>query len=172
MTTFQKVAGIFIAGVAFAVAVVGAFEFGRHCCPASPTTDPEIKVDTLFIRDTILVKTPEIVEKEVIRTQLVPVVDTLRLHDTLYLALDRERVVWRDNLSEIWASGIDPSIDSVRHYVSTQVVTVEKTVPVEVKVRPKWSVGVGVGMMVVPTSSGIQTAPGVGVSVNRNILSW
>ena len=172
MTAFQKCAALFLAGVVFAVAVFASYKCGQRHPSTSQQGGTEVKVDTLLVRDTILVKTPEIVEKTVIRKELVPVVDTLRLHDTLYLALERETIAWRDAYSEIWASGIDPEIDSVRHFLTTKVVTVQEKVPVEVKVRPKWSVGVGVGMVAAPVAGSVQIVPGVGVTAQRVLFSW
>ena len=172
MTAFQKCAVLFLAGVAFAAVVVVAFLCGQHHTLSWPQGDLETKTDTLLVRDTIRVYEPEIVEKTVIRTQYVPVVDTLRLHDTLFVALERTRVAWRDAYSEIWASGVDPEIDSVRHYLTTKVVTVQERVPVEVKVRPKWSVGIGAGVVAAPVDGSLKVAPAVGISVQRVLLSW
>ena len=172
MTAFQKCLVLFLAGVAFAAAVVLSFVCGQHNPVSWPQGDPQTKTDTLLVRDTIRVYEPEIVEKTVIRTQYVQVVDTLRLHDTLFVALERTRVAWRDAYSEIWASGIDPEIDSVRHYLTTKVVTVQERVPVEVKVRPLWSIGIGAGVVAAPVDGDLKVAPAVGISVQRVLLSW
>ena len=172
MTAFQKCLVLFLAGVAFAAAVVLSFVCGQHHPVSCPHGDPQTKTDTLLVRDTIHVYEPEIVEKTVYRTQLVPIVDTLRLHDTLFVALERTRVAWRDAYSEIWASGVDPEIDSVRHYITTKVVTVQERIPVEVKVRPKWSVGIGAGVVAAPVDGSLKVAPAVGISVQRVLLSW
>ena len=98
-----------------------------------------------------------------------PVVDTLRVTDTLYVYLDREQVVWQDSLSRVYASGILPQIDSVRHFVKEIVVNREVSVPYKIKSR--WGLGVQAGYGAYYDGK-IRTAPYIGVGISYNILSW
>jgi hypothetical protein len=75
------------------------------------------KVDTLYLRDTIVQYEPILEERVVLKKVPVPVTDTLRIHDTLYVYLEREQVVWQDSLSKVYASGIMPQVDSVHHFI-------------------------------------------------------
>lgn len=127
------------------------------------------KVDTLYLRDTIVQYEPILEERVVLKKVPVPVTDTLRIHDTLYVYLEREQVVWQDSLSRVYASGILPQIDSVQHYISERIVT--KEVTIHVKKPCRWGVGVHAGYGV-QLGDQVRTAPYIGVGVSYNILSW
>lgn len=127
------------------------------------------RVDTLVIRDTITQYEPIVERITKVQRVLVPVTDTLRMTDTLYVVLDREQVMWEDSLSRVYASGIMPEIDSVQHFVTERVITREVVVP---KVRrTRWGIGInaGYGMML---GDQVRTAPYVGIGVSYNIVSW
>lgn len=128
------------------------------------------RVDTLFIRDTILSEIPVFVTR--IKTDSipypVPVTDTLWKTDTIWL--EREQVMWQDSLSKVYASGVSVEIDSVLHYVPTQVVTKERDVVV--KVKPKWSIGVHAGYGAFAKNGQVYASPYIGVGVSYNLLSW
>lgn len=142
------------------------FIIGQKHPQKSPVEPIKTKVDTLFVYDTITLTEPVSVEKRVVERQLVPVVDTLMLHDTMFVYLDREQVVWQDSLSVVYASGILPQVDSVTHFVKDRYITIETQVPV--KVRSHWGLGVNAGYGV--GKGGL--TPYIGVGVSYNILSW
>lgn len=156
---------IYVMFVAALAAFLGALVGEKHRTKSivEPT---ETKVDTLYVRDTIVAEKPLFVEKVKLKSVLVPVTDTLMLHDTLFVFLDREQVIWRDSLAEVYASGINPQVDSVKHFVCDKIVTIEKTVPV--KVKSKWGIGIqgGIGA----GKEGL--TPYVGVGISYNLLSW
>lgn len=122
------------------------------------------RVDTLVVRDTVRVTEAKEITRTVLDSVLVPVTDTVRMRDTLYIYMEREQVVWTDSLSRIYASGIEPSIDSVFHFTS-KVVEMHY---VPVKVRSRWGVGVQVGYGI--GKDGL--SPYVGAGVSYNLLSW
>ena len=93
-------------------------------------------------------------------------VDTLVIHDTTFVYLEREKVTWRDSLCEVYASGIMASVDSVRHFQEYKYITIETQVPV--KVKSHWGLGVNAGYGV---GKGGFT-PYIGVGISYNILSW
>lgn len=128
------------------------------------------RVDTLVVYDTIVSEMPVFKEKKVIEKVLVPVRDTIRVKDTLFVYAEREQIHWKDSLSDVYASGIGVNVDSVRHYIPMQVITKEKDV--FVKVKPKWSIGVHAGYGAFAKNGQISAAPYVGVGVSYNILSW
>jgi hypothetical protein len=126
-------------------------------------------VDTLFIYDTITQYEPIIEERVVLEKVLVPGADTLWKHDTMYVYLEREQVVWKDSLSRVYASGILPQIDSVQHFITERVVTRELT---QVVKKPcKWGLGIHAGYGI-QLGDQIRTAPYVGIGVSYNLLSW
>lgn len=127
------------------------------------------RVDTLVVRDTITQYEPIVKRITKVERVLVPVTDTLRQTDTLYVVLDREQVMWEDSLSRVYASGIMPEIDSVQHFVTERVITREVVVP---KVRrTRWGIGVQAGYGV-QLGKEVQMSPYVGVGISYNILSW
>lgn len=150
---------------AFAVFLLGSLcgQRRRQTLPISPI---KTKVDTVLIFDTITQIKPISVEKQIVERQLVSVSDTVRVHDTLFVYLDREQVVWQDSLAVVYASGILPQVDSVKHFRESKVVTIETAYPY--KVRSRWGLGLQAGM-----SAGKDgLSPYVGVGLSYNLLSW
>ena len=126
-------------------------------------------VDTMYVYDTITQYKPIVTERIKLKEVLVPVTDTLWQHDTLYVYLEREQVMWQDSLSRVYASGILPQIDSVQHFISERIVTRELTQIVKKPCR--WGVGVQVGYGI-QLGEQIRTSPYIGIGVSYNILSW
>jgi hypothetical protein len=129
------------------------------------------RVDTLVVRDTITQYKPIVEERVVLQKYPVMVekYDTIMRHDTIYLNMPREQVVWKDEYARVFASGIMPHVDSVQHFVTTRTIT--KEIPVKVVKKTRWGVGVqaGYGVMV---GNDVRLAPYVGVGVSYNIVSW
>lgn len=152
------------------VAVVLSFIAGQRHALNRLVLPQEPKVDTLFIRDTIMSNDPVFITKTKIDSipYPVPVRDTLWKTDTIWL--QREQVMWQDSLSRIYASGVSVEIDSVLHFISTQVITKERDVIV--KVKPKWSVGVHAGYGAFANKGQISASPYIGVGVSYNLFSW
>lgn len=160
---------IVYAVVAVIMALLLSYVIGRRDGFNSAVEAEAEKVDTLYLRDTIVQYEPILEERVVLKKVPVPVTDTLRIHDTLYVYLDREQVVWQDSLSRVYASGILPQIDSVRHYITERIVTKEVTILVKKPCR--WGVGIHAGYGI-QLGEQVKTAPYIGVGVSYNILSW
>ena len=141
------------------------FGRGQNCS----VIEDSVKVDTLVICDTIVQEKPIYVDRMVIEKVLVHATDTLWQHDTLYVLMDREQIVWQDSMSRVYASGVQTQIDSVHHYVKERVVTREVTHVVKKPCR--WGVGVqmGYGMQV---GQQVSVSPYIGVGLTYNIISW
>lgn len=131
-----------------------------------PVEPQEIKVDTLVIHDTTMSYRPIYVDRVKLDSVLVPVLDTMMIHDTTFVYLEREKVTWRDSLCEVYASGILPQVDSVKHFIQDRFITIETQVPV--KIRSRWGLGVNAGYGV--GQGGL--TPYIGIGVSYNILSW
>lgn len=142
------------------------FITGKRHPIESPARGVIEKVDTLLVHDTITLNEPVFVEKRVVESVLVPVRDSVTVHDTLYVIMEREQLVWQDSLSSVYASGILPRIDSVKHYVTTKVVTIDHVR--EVTKMTRWGVGVSAGYGF--SKDGM--SPYVGVGIHYNLLSW
>ena len=159
-----------LAGVGIAVAVLIGFLIGQKH-PQKPPVEPiKEKVDTLLIFDTITITKPVFVEKIQLDSVYMPVTDTLWKHDTLYVYLEREQIQWQDSLCRVYASGINPQVDSVTHFVQETIVNREISVPVKVKSR--WGLGIQVGYGAGINGKQVYMTPYVGVGISYNILSW
>ena len=142
------------------------FLIGQKHPQKSPVEPIKTKVDTLVIRDTMMCYKPIYVDRVQLDSVLVPVVDSVKIHDTTFVYLEREKVTWRDSLCEVYASGIMASVDSVRHFQEDKYITIEKQVPVKIKTH--WGLGVNAGYGV---GKGGFT-PYIGVGISYNLLSW
>lgn len=157
--------------VAVIMALLLSYFIGRRDGFNSAVRGETESVDTMYVHDTIMQYRPILEERVVYKREYVPVpvTDTLWKHDTLYVSLDHEQVVWQDSLSRVYASGILPQIDSVQHFVSERVVTRELTKVVKKPCR--WGVGIHAGYGI-QLGEQVKTAPYIGVGVSYNILSW
>ena len=158
----------FLVNALLTLACVFLFGFiiGQKHPQKLPVEPIKTKVDTLVIRDTMMCYKPIYVDRVQLDSVLVPVLDTMMIHDTTFVYLEREKVTWRDSLCEVYASGIMASVDSVRHFQEYKYITIETQVPV--KVKSHWGLGVNAGYGV---GKGGFT-PYIGVGISYNILSW
>ena len=159
-----------LTGVGIVVAVLIGFLIGQKHPQKSPVEPIKEKVDTLLIFDTITLTKPVFVEKIQLDSVYMPVTDTLWKHDTLYVYLEREQIQWQDSLCRVYASGINPQVDSVTHFVQETIITREISVPVKVKSR--WGLGIQVGYGAGINGKQVYMTPYVGVGISYNILSW
>ena len=159
-----------LTGVGIAVAVLIGVLIGQKHPQKSPVEPIKEKVDTLLIFDTITLTKPVFVEKIQLDSVYMPVTDTLWKHDTLYVYLEREQIQWQDSLCRVYASGINPQVDSVTHFVQETIVNREISVPVKVKSR--WGLGIQVGYGAGVNGKQVYLTPYVGVGISYNILSW
>ena len=159
-----------LTGVGIAVAVLIGFLIGQKHPQKSPVEPIKEKVDTLLIFDTITLTKPIFVEKIQLDSVYMPVTDTLWKHDTLFVYLEREQIQWQDSLCRVYASGINPQVDSVTHFVQETIVNKEISVPVKVKSR--WGLGIQVGYGAGVNGKQVYLTPYVGVGISYNILSW
>ena len=159
-----------LAGVGIAVVVLIGFLIGQKHPQKLPVEPIKEKVDTLLIFDTITLTKPVFVEKIQLDSVYMPVTDTLWKHDTLYVYLVREQIQWQDSLCRVYASGINPQVDSVTHFVQETIITRE--IPVPVKVKSRWGLGIQVGYGAGINGKQVYLTPYVGVGISYNILSW
>lgn len=161
MKTFLKALLVFLAGVGAGVLVELLVR------PAQPPLPPVPQVDTIRFRDTITIEKPVPVIRRIRDSIYVPVIDTLHLHDTLFIALPREEVVYEDSTYRAVVSGYRPSLDTISVYPLTTIVTKI----VKEKAQPKVSIGVqgGIGVMY---QQGFHAGPYIGFGVQYNLLNF
>ena len=162
----MKAVGHTLLGVGIAVAVLASFNLGRRCSRNDQEGALKPKVDTLIVRDTIKVAEPKFISSRVVDSVPYPVHDTLRLRDTLFVILARKQIRWEDSLAVVYASGVDPKIDSIIHFTQNLIIT--KEIPMVKVKKTRWGVGIQVGASA--DRGGV--FPYVGVGVSYNILTW
>lgn len=122
-----------------AACYIGGYRRGRK-----EATDGQqaLKVDTLYVRDTVrlLKPVPKLVYQR--DTMLIPVIDTIRVSDTVYITAEREYKVYEDSLYRAVVSGFRPSLEEIDIYRREKTVTVTAMV---VKEQPKWGFGISLG---------------------------
>lgn len=157
-------------GCILASLLVCAFIVGRATAPKTPV-EP-LSRDTVIVThtDTIVREKPVFYAVTKVDTLRVPVVDTLRIQDTLWMELPVEQKAYRDSLYEAWVSGYRPALDSIRIYAPVQVVTVTEQVPVTR--RTHWGIGVSAGYGATLHERTVQLSPYIGIGVSYNLLSW
>ena len=152
-------------GVGIAAAILIGFFIGRESCRVSPQEPKTPKVDTLYLRDTIKVTEAISVTKRVVDSIYVPA-DTIRMRDTLFVYLEREQVRWEDSLAVVYASGVNPQVDSVIHHTQQMIIT--KEIPVVYTTKTMWGIGIQAG--VGASKDGL--TPYIGLGLTYNLLSW
>ena len=118
-------------------------------------------VDTLYVRDTLTVYKPSKVTRTVKDTVRMIVKETQidTMHDTVFVYLPQESIVWQDDRCIVYAHGINPQVDSVTHFNSDAVVT--RTVTSKSK---RWGIGVSAGYGM--SKDGLSPYIGLGISYN------
>lgn len=119
------------------------------------------KVVQVIKRDTIRLEKPVYLNRVVKEFVLVPAKDTVRVADTLMIAMPREVKTYGDSTYSATISGIDPRLDNMEIYrkLETQIVTVT-----QVQKPPRWGLGVVAGPGVLIDTRG-RVHGGLGVSV-------
>ena len=107
--------------------------------PPEPVID--VRVDTLYVRDTLRVTEPVYVAVRTVDTMYLPVYLPGRT-DTVWAELPREEKIYQDSSYRAVVSGYRPSLDTIDIYRRTVYVTKTETVRVE---SSPWSVGISAG---------------------------
>ena len=155
----MKTKDIIIIGTGFLV----GFFLGKVIWHTKPEQIEVIQVDTVTLWDTVKIDRPVPYKELHIETVYVPVTDTVRLHDTTYVALTRTQKEYRDSLYRAWVSGIDPALDSISVFTPTKYVTTT------IREKPdKWHVGVQGGYGI--SKGGL--SPYIGIGLTYSIISF
>ena len=149
----------------FLAGAVAGFLLSRHLCPFSGHfSHVNVKVDTLYVRDTLRVETPVFIERHTVDTMVVSVTEFQVVHDTAFVQLPREQVEYRDTSYRAVVSGFLPRLEELEIYQREKVVTIQTEKVVRVPDAKRWGVGVQAGYGITP--AGFQPYLGLGVSYN------
>lgn len=136
-----------------------------HLCRRdAPPQIKEVGVpDTLIVWDTIFIDKPIWVTSKV-RDSVrfaVPKAQADTIHDTVYVYLPQQEIVWTDSFCSVYAHGINPVIDSVAHFLPTKTI-----IP---KPSPKrWGIGIQAGY----GASEDGLSPYIGIGVTYSLIRF
>lgn len=128
------------------------------------------RVDTLVVRDTIVQEKPVYRTISQVRTEYVPVCDTIRIQDTLFVPVPIETKVYEDSLYRAEVSGYRASLDRLEIYQQERIIT--QTIPVQVKERKRWGIGVQAGYGVSTPNGKPVLSPYIGIGVSYDLIRW
>lgn len=128
------------------------------------------RVDTLVVRDTIVQEKPVYRTISQVRTEYVPVSDTIRIQDTLFVPVPIETKVYEDSLYRAEVSGYRASLDRLEIYQQERIIT--QTIPVQVKERKRWGIGVQAGYGVSTPNGKPVLSPYIGIGVSYDLIRW
>ena len=96
---------------------------GLVCRPEHFRDATKMSTDTLVVIDTHIIEKPILVERTVKDSLLVQVHDTIRINDTIFLAIPIERKIYKgeDYLAEI--SGYKANLELIEVYPKTTTIT-------------------------------------------------
>ena len=149
---------------------VGIFFWGRNSAKERDLTGCAPQVDTLLVRDTIVLEMPVYRTISQVRTEYVPVCDTIRIQDTLFVPVPIETKVYEDSLYRAEVSGYRASLDRLEIYQQERIIT--QTIPVQVKERKRWGIGVQAGYGVSTPNGKPVLSPYIGIGVSYDLIRW
>ena len=157
---------------ATAVVVSVSYRIGHRDGLIQATRGFVEKKDTLFIRDTIVIENPVFKERRIVERVPMPVTDTVRITDTLYMYADRESRMYEGDSYKAVISGINPSLDWIEVYPEEKFVT-KYMIPASAKSKAKrWGLGVQAGYGVMPVQGTVYASPYVGIGLSYNLMTW
>lgn len=161
--------------IAFRVAFVlawslGIFFWGRNSAKERDLPVSAERVDTLLVRDTIVQEKPVYITKTQVRTEYVPVCDTIRIHDTLYVPVPIERKVYEDSLYRAEVSGYKANLDRIDIYQQERIVKQIETI--YVKERKRWGIGVQAGYGIGIANGMPYLSPYIGIGISYDLIRW
>ena len=149
---------------------LAVFYAGRNWAIKRDISGYAERVDTLVVRDTIVQEKPVYRTISQVRTEYVPVCDTIRIQDTLFVPVPIETKVYEDSLYRAEVSGYRASLDRLGIYQQERIIT--QTIPVQVKERKRWGIGVQAGYGVSIPNGKPVLSPYIGIGVSYDLIRW
>ena len=148
------------------VAVIGVWLLGYF---AGREREPSVRVETETIVKTDTIREYIPVEVAVERTEkvLIEVRDTIRVHDTLYVALPFEKKFYKSDEYYAEISGYKPRLDYIEVYAKTETITKTQTIVKE----PAWDFAIELGLDYMVSARQPMLVPNIGASIGYKRLS-
>lgn len=162
----EKVKKILVAAALLVGAWLIGYVIGRNNIPEPIRV---VETETIVKYDTIVVESPKEVRYEVLTEKIrVPVLDTIRVHDTLYLSLPTQRKSYKEDTFYLEISGYNPSLDYIEVYPRTVVISKTETTTQK---PSKWHYGIDVGLKY-RSAVDKYVVPGIGAELGYNRVTF
>ncbi len=123
-----------------------------------------VRTDTTYVCDTVVIEQPVAVRTAAaVDSILVPVLDTVKILDTIYVSLPLEQKIYSGEDYRAWVSGYRPSLDSLQIFRTSIEVT--NQVERAAAKNSHWTFGVQAGYGIVATGGKVGPGPYVGLGV-------
>lgn len=132
------------------------------------------RTDTLTVRDTVIERMTEYIDRTVLDTVLVAVSDTVMSRDTVYIRAAAVQEHYKGEDYDAWVSGWElsgrgPMLDSIYVYPQTRYITTET---ISVEPRKRWGIGIQAGYGIGISSGQVKAFPYIGVGISYNLVRW
>lgn len=150
-------------------AMTSFYVFTRFQDGRSGEKELETVRDTVIMKDTVIITRP-LSEARAPRDTIILALPEVRIdmprdtvHDTVYVRLPSENIVWTDSLCSVYAHGVMTEIDSVRHFNTTMQIYHEP-----IPHQKRWGIGIQAGY----GASRDGLSPYVGVGLTYNLIRF
>ena len=141
----------------------------RSCINTAHRDEVETRVDTLYVRDTI-VETRLVFDAEITVPDMAVVIeDSIIVKDDSLLVLPMQQRHYKGENYEAWVSGYRPQLDSVWVFPETRYITTEN---ISVEPRKRWGIGIQAGYGVGVSSGQVTAFPYIGVGISYNLIRF
>lgn len=132
------------------------------------------RTDTLTVRDTVIERMTEYIDRTVLDTVLVAVSDTVMCRDTVYIRAAAVQEHYKGEDYDAWVSGWElsgrgPALDSIYVYPQTRYITTET---ISVEPRKRWGIGIQAGYGIGISSGQVKAFPYIGVGISYDLVRW
>lgn len=159
-------AGIIITSIVVIIVCIYVAHLRTKCSQLEQQI-ASIVPDTLVVHDTLTITEVKEVERRVVETKFLTIIDTIRQVTYEQVPLEFEERTYKDEQYEAVVYGYQPELRSLTVYPQTTYVTQTK----EVKVKTRWGIGVQAGYGVTYAGQ-FKLSPYIGVGVSYNLITF
>lgn len=158
---------LLVAALVAAVSVL-SWRLGYRTAVAESIETP--KADTLIVRDTVTVEYPVPILTTITDTLLVAYPDIVIIHDTTFVQLPKERKEYSGKDYRAVVSGYQPSLDLIKVFPETKVVT--RTISVPSRKRSHFALSLQAGYGITFQDNRITPLPYIGAGLSYSLVEW
>ena len=141
----------------------------RSCLYKGHTGTVPGRVDTLYVRDTVVEIRPVFDAEITVPDMAVVIEDSIIVKDDSLLVLPMQQRHYKGENYEAWVSGYHPALDSIRVFPETRYITKE----VKAQHKPtRWGIGIQAGYGISLPDGRLQAAPYIGIGISYNLIRF